>query len=143
MPRLKTLLLLLGLFPLKSLSQDHRLDTTLIVPVAVDRLNRIELRIQSYADSLNYLSSEEFPKFLFDTCLDLDRALWINLEPTTSIRWSVLKRVTKREALDRIVRSTDKRLKLRCKNVEKSWRNIPYLKKSFLELARMRIKEMS
>ncbi len=113
-----------------------------IIPVSISREKRIEFQIQSYADSLNSPLTQELPKFLFNPCLDLDRSLWIKLEPSVSIRQSVIERVTNKEALERIVNSGDKRLRAKGKGVEKEWRDIPYLKKSWLQLTKVKLKAM-
>jgi hypothetical protein len=113
-----------------------------ITPVEIHREKRIELQIQSYADSINSISKQEFPRFLFNPCLDLDKSLWIQLEPRSSIRWSIFERVNNKAALERIVSSKDKRLRLKCKNIEKSWHGIPYTDKSNAELARKRLKSL-
>jgi len=136
---MRAILVILALLLARLVHAQERSVEDIVVPVAINRAKEIESRIQTYADSINFIQDHDFPRFLFDPCMDLDKSLWVYLEPRASVRWSILEKVTNKRAIEDIANSKDKRLKSNCAVVRKEWRTIPYLNKSFKQLARIRL----
>ena len=122
-------------------------DTAIQIAVqkgSIDKVKERSDRIVKYADSINHYRLEAPPTFIFDACFDYNSDLWEDLHTPTSLRWKVLKHVTNKQALRRIMTNYKARLETKCTNnkiIDYPFA-IPKIKCSFFQLMSLRYKEL-
>jgi hypothetical protein len=106
----------------------------IVYRVGIDRLREEMLR--KYSDSINEYKGGRLPVFLLDRCFDLRSTHWFGCDTPISLRWCVLERVNNKEALERILKTKDSRLKVKCVDHRDRPRELKVekIKKSFFDL---------
>jgi hypothetical protein len=133
-------------FSVQSLSAQRNNDTvvTISVGLGIDKVKERQKKIKCFADSINNYKGGVLPTFLFNECFDLESNLWNGLHSAVSLRWNVLKKVSNKEALKKILASHDKRLKRKC-NYDKSANpliEVPLIRKSFYDLIQIKLSQL-
>jgi len=98
--------------------------------------------IKRYADSINNISAKnDIPFFLSDECIEYDITLRRGYHSTESVRWSILKKVTNKNALRIILQSNTIHAKAHCERyMPGNEIKIEYSAMSFYDLLQKRFK---
>lgn len=112
-----------------------------VKPVALHLDFNAESDMKIYSDSLNNLTDEAaLPAFIFDECFDYKPMLWPDMHHAISLRQMVVKKVTNRLAIQRILQDDNPLLHKVCDAEGEI--EVPDGDKSFYELFRLRYAEL-
>lgn len=123
------------------MKSDSLLTKKIVVDTSVSQMFNAERQMKLFADSLNNLSMDNpLPSFLFDECFDLQTAYWPDMHHPISLRQMIIKGVTNKNVIERILKEDNYLLRKKC-DIKKS-PPVPDGQKSFYELFKLRYAEL-
>jgi hypothetical protein len=106
----------------------------------IDLSCHVDERMAVYSDSVNNLpENSPLPAFIYNECFDLQKLCWPNLHHPVSLRQIVIKKVTNKSVIEKIIKDENPLLQKICDYDELT---IPEVKKSWHELFSLRYTEL-